>query len=561
MTLFKASRLPVLAGMLCLLLMGFAGTSYGVVRFDTVPSPTEVINWGVSEVTGSITLIVRGSGNQTGTSLGGHNQIGIIYNSQGTWMPIDNTTTSGIRLFWSAGFDSAAPVILSITNETINGKCSGFITIDLTPGALPTEGDFIRIDGVRGRINASTGVTQGTDLYASMQSINDPSAANFTPDAVRVAKSLPGMAVKVTKDNQLLCFPTTGVPPAGTALPGYSIRVTEGFARAFVDLDANNDGSNTYDRVDSGGNLIGAPTNSTQVTFFLDSIPASVSGVNWPATSTTTGFSQLTYVTSFFDGAGNASAIYNYDTINQTDMSDTTIESFAVSPILVLKAGATQTGTVNAAAALGPTGGNQSCQAPSGLYPPNARPRFLLVPESDADMSNEPPGDPSAPYSSIIRCNCYMLFTYVTSTTAYNTGIAVANTSQDSPVFGTFSSAPNQIGKVTFYFYSVTQGYRGFYTTGDITFGQSYVGLVSQMLGSANMPDTEFTGYIIAKAEFQFCHAISYIADVNFAAVAQGYSAMIIPDPAIKNVSGFGRRVAADAGDLTNLPAGEGLNN
>ena len=34
MTFSKASRLPVLAARLCLLLMGFAGVSYGAVRLD-----------------------------------------------------------------------------------------------------------------------------------------------------------------------------------------------------------------------------------------------------------------------------------------------------------------------------------------------------------------------------------------------------------------------------------------------------------------------------------------------------------------------------------------------
>src|SRR4030095_3136500 len=108
MTFFKASRLPVLAGLLCLLLMGFAGASYGAVRFDVVGSPTEVINTGRSEVVGSINLIVRGTGNLTGTSTAGCNQIGIIYTNPA--MQIDNTRTTGIRIFFSSGFALAFTV-------------------------------------------------------------------------------------------------------------------------------------------------------------------------------------------------------------------------------------------------------------------------------------------------------------------------------------------------------------------------------------------------------------------------------------------------------------------
>jgi len=606
MTFSKASRLPVLAAMLCLLLMGFAGTSYGAVRFDVVPSPTEVINTGLSEVTGSINLIVRGpaydpalqpTGNRTGTSTGGDAQIGIIYNSNGTFMAIDNTTTTGIRIFWTAGFVTAglAPSIVSVANTTINGNCSGFITINLPYGARPADNDFIRIEGVRGRIASSSAVTQGNDLYAALQSINDPSANSFVPDSVRVAKSLPGMFVGVTADSPLLCFPTTGVPIAGTTTPGYKIVVTEGFARAFVDWAsaavANTAaGFGQFDRVDSGapvgggGNVgtpasvvsgpgaLGAPTNSTQFTVVLSGIPASVSSVSWPAaTPVFGGHSYLALVSSAaIDANGNASAVYSYETDNQTNYSDITIENFTIIPILVLKSGGTATGTVAATVTLSPNGGSAACQAP-GASSSDVRPRFII---------QYTPSTP-ATYATIIRCNCFMLFTYVTSGSGFNTGIVVANTSQDytstqpttdpGPVFPSGTGAANQIGYVTFYFYSTTGAYRGYYKTpSQISFGQSFVALLSQMLGTSTMPDTTFSGYIIARAEFQYCHAVSYIADNSFASTAQGYAALIIPDPAIQatylNATGVAvkpanLRYASDAGDITRLPAGEGLNN
>jgi hypothetical protein len=587
MTFSKTGRLPVLAGLLCLLLMGFAGVSQGAVRFDVVPSPTEVINTGLSEVTGSINLVVRGAGNVTGTSLGGANQIGVIYNANGTFMPIDNTVGDGIRVFYSAGFTSAAPSILTtggVVNAIIGGKCSGFITLNLKPGATPVEGDFIRIEGVRGRIAASSGVTQGTDLFASLQSINDPAAASFAPDIVRVAKSLPGMNVAITAANLLLCFPTTGQPPAGTAVATYSIKITEGFARAFVDNDSGAAGLDATDRVDSGGQAgiltgdpavpgtplaLGDPDNQTRFTILLDSIPASVSAIIWPATvATSSGTGAvLTFVSqTAIDASGNAAATYAYDAADQVNVSDITVESFTIAPvattapIVTLKTGATATGTINAAVTLSPNGGSAACEAPNASTL-DVQPRFLLVPQSDADPSNVPPGDASKAFAIIIRCQCFMLFTYATADASFNTGISVANTSLDTQVFGT-AGAAQQVGKVTFYFYSATQGFRGSFTTADIPPGQSFVGLLSQMLGSASMPDTSFSGYIIARAEFQFCHAVSYIADQRFAATAQGYPALIIPDPAIKAPSSAGgRRIAADAGDITNLPSGEGLNN
>lgn len=311
MTFLKSSRLLVLAGF-CLLLMGFVGTSYGAVRFDVTPSPTEVINTGRSEVLGSVRLIVRGTGNVTGTSLGGDTQIAFIYTNPA--VQVDNTATSGIKLFYSAGFNTAAPTILTVENREINGRCTGYISINLKAGATPVEGDYIIIDGVRGRIDASLAITPGTDLYVDLQSINDPAAQNFTPDRVRVAKSLDGMNIEINADTLLLCFPTTGKPTAGTLVPDYSIVITEGFARAFVDDDAT-----TNDRVDSDTDLLGDPTNSTQFLIHFEAIPTSVDSIDWPESVPVDGSSGATLelVTSTFSSsAGVAEAVYEYEVAN-----------------------------------------------------------------------------------------------------------------------------------------------------------------------------------------------------------------------------------------------------
>lgn len=586
MTFLNARKLPVLAGLLCLLLMGFAGTSYGSVRWDVVASPTEVLNTGRSEVTGSINLFVRGSGNITGTATGGAVQIGALYTNPA--MQIDNTTTSGIKLFFSTNFGAAFTAgattgtvgITVVENRDINGRCSGAITINMAPGAgdtsignpALTEGvDFVRLEGVRGRIDASLAVTPGTNLNVQLQSVNDPAANQFTPDAIRVGTSFDGLNVSVTSATLLLCFPTTGRPTAGTAIPAYSIVITEGFARAFVDNDSGNDGALANDRVDTGGLLAGAtapslvaaaalgsPTNGTQFTVWMEGIPTSVSGVSWPASSTvsTATGASLSLVTSTFSAtAGTALATYAFQATNQTGASDISVETFTLVPVIVLKTTGTTVGSILAAVSLAPTtSAATGCGAPSAT---TSRPRFLLMYESDSVATNNPPDDPHKLYASVIRCNCFLLFTYVTSTSAFNTGIAVANTTGDTAPFGV-NEAPDQLGKITFYFYDRTAGYVGSTTTAsDVASGRSYVDLVSTILPTGV---TSFSGYIIAKAEFQFCHAFAFIADTTFATVAQGYVANVIPDPAIKGVGGV--RTASDAGDVvTNLPAGEGLNN
>jgi hypothetical protein len=564
--------------LLAVLLMGFAGATFGAVRFDVVPSPTEVVNTGRSEVTGSVNLIVRGAGNVTGTSQGGATQIGLIYTNPA--MQIDNTTASGIKLFYSAGFTSAFVAtaasgsvgIIGVSNIDINGRCYGLITINMAPGAAPVEGDFIRVEGVRGRIDASLAITPGTDLYVDLQSINDPSANAFTPDRIRVAKSLDGMNVKITPDTLLLCFPTTGKPTAGTAIPSYGIEITEGFTRAFVDADSNGAGVDASDRVDSGGLVVGgvatsalqgAPTNSTQFVVWMEGIPTSVSGISWPASSTTSagGASQLNWVSNTFSSsAGTASAVYSYETTNQTGASDVQIETFKLVPVVVLNSTtATSTGTIVVGVTLAPTtGAATGCASPSATP---SRPRFLEMYESDDVATNNPPSDPFKPYAQVIRCNCYLLYTFAVVTKDFNTGIAVANTTGDTAPFGT-NEAADQLGKVTFYFYDYKGGYVGStVTASDIIHGRSFVDVMSNILPTGV---TSFQGYVIAKADFQFCHGYAYIYDANPANptginAAQGYVANVIPDPAIKNLGG--RRAPAAAADATNIPAGEGLNN
>jgi hypothetical protein len=530
-------------------------------------------------------------------------------------MQVDNTAASGIKIFFSSGFASAFTVgagtpcatvgVVDVRNQDINGRCSGFITINLAPGAAPAEGDFIRLEGVRGRVDASLAITPGTDLFADLQSINDPAAALFTPDRVRVAKSLDGMNVEIRADSILLCFPTLGV--VGGGAPGYQIRITEGFARAFVDSDANNDGTFVNDRVDSGGEAgimtmntantsavaatpgyLGSPSNSTQFLVWLEGIPTSVSGISWPTAlgvlpASTTPNAQLVFQSSGFTAsAGIAFAYYSYEAINQTGVSDINLETFAFAAnvpasssmaalyytpiVVVLKSNQTVSGTILAAVSPPDVGEASGCNQPGTSLPANARPRFLQMYESDAIATNNPPSDPHRAYATVVRCNCYLLFTYVTATTTFNTGIVVANTTGDTEVFGV-NDAPDQLGNITFYFYDRTAGFVGSTTTtAAINMGRSYVDLLSSILPTGV---TSFSGYVIARAEFQFCHGFAFIADSAFGSIAHGYLANVIPDPAIKGEfvtvgsASVRKRTAADAGDngapLT--PAGEGLNN
>jgi len=560
MTFSKASRTSVLAALLCLLLMGFAGASYGAIKFDVFPSPTEVINTGMSEVVGSIKFVVYGTGNASGSATLGDAQLAITYNGAGTYMEIDNTPSSGIVLNWSSNFNAANPEILEVVNNTIGGNTYGSISINLTAGANTLIGgeDYVILDGVRGRIATSTAVTQGNDLFAKIQSANDPSAYSFTDSTAtyRVATSYPGMAVKINDNtNLLLCFPTTGAPDGQPAYAS-SIVITEGFARAFVDADANGAGPDGGDRVDDTGAILGAPTNSTEFGVALSGLPASVSSIYWPTpiSSQNGSTSWLELIDVITIGPGEEVGVYSYQSDNQSGWSDRYTETFIIQPRIFLGSNQTDVGTIKADANLSPPEFALTTGQPD---PDNARPRFAYVPQTDSNQINTMPGgvDPPLDYAHIIRCNCYMLFTYVAARNGFDTGFAVSNTSQDQQVFGSLG-APDQEGPITFYFYDSEDGYVGSLTTALVEAGQTYTGLLSEMVQDAGITG-EFSGYIIAKAEFQYCHAVSYIADSAFAATAQGYLALIIPDPAVKGPF----RMPAAAADPSMMFAGESLNN
>jgi len=571
MTFSKASRMSVLAALL--LLMGFAGASYGAVTFDVRPAASEVITTGMSEVLGSLNMVVVGTGNVTGTSVEGGATLGISFlsNHNASHVEIDNTTKTGIHLFTSDGFSAASAYISAVKNLQLGSFYYGQIEVHMDGDydlvsedeAIESGGeldyDYLRLEGVRGRIAISTAgpTAVGNDLYAKLQSIGDPDAFSFanTQDIeYRVATSYPGMTVSVTSGTSLLlCFPSSGF--YGDRHPEYDsvITITEGFARAFVDMDAGSE-----DRVDTDSNLLGSPTNSTQVKVFLTNIPTSVASIDWPSSADdSNGYGSLVYVSgsAAYDHAGNASAVYSFESTNQTGGSDVYVETFYFSPEFELGANQTAVGMSQAQAALWPV---ESPIRGLGSAPGTGktdRPRFKLVYQPDTAQN----------YVEVIRCNCYMLFSYVAATGAFDTGFAVANTSSDSAAFGTLG-APQQTGPLTFYFYDAALGYVASYKTANVAFGQTYVGLLSDMLAHATPHITgAFNGYVIAKAEFQYCYAVSYIADSGFAATAQGYAALIIPDPAIKGLRhhhwNMGRTPTAAADVEEFIPAGESLNN
>jgi hypothetical protein len=270
--------------------------------------------------------------------------------------------------------------IVAVENRTANGQCYGVITINMAAGATVRDGDFIRIEGVRARIDGSAAAQPGTDIYVDIQPLNGQAVNAFTPNRIKVARSFEGLNMS----------PITVNGDTG-------IRVGESFAKAFMDLDANDDGINLNDRLDTGGgNLLttvgnkpvasfpqalGLPNSPTRIFVLIEDIPPGVSHVSFPqiiSASPQTG-AVLALVFSSDQNPPDvtgAIAVYEFRTTNQSGASDLLPESFDIIPVYTLSAGGTATGYGSVFASLVGSSSTAGCAAPN---PGLLRPRYTTL--------------------------------------------------------------------------------------------------------------------------------------------------------------------------------------
>jgi hypothetical protein len=166
------------------------------------------------------------------------------------------------------------------------------------------------------------------------------------------------------------------------------------------------------------------------------------------------------------------------------------------------------------------------------------------------------PANPN--FFDVNKCACNLLFPFVSAQAGYDTGIAIANTSMDNLGVAGNSSALSQFGGVQFWYYGT--GNNGgaapptqctntsspgtcpsnvSATNPIVAAGQILTYVLSSGGGSiGNGPNgltneaNGFAGYIIAQAQFQYCHAYAFITAVGAGplsqAVSEGYLGLIL---------------------------------
>jgi hypothetical protein len=128
-------------------------------------------------------------------------------------------------------------------------------------------------------------------------------------------------------------------------------------------------------------------------------------------------------------------------------------------------------------------------------------------------------------------CRTILLYPYITNQGGFDTGLTVANTSQD-PVFSTGA----QNGACTFTYYGGTTAAAttppGPTSTGNIAAGTVWANTLGTIAPT-------FQGYAFAVCNFQFAHGFAFISDIGARNLAMGYLALVIPDAGSRDPSPF----------------------
>jgi len=124
-------------------------------------------------------------------------------------------------------------------------------------------------------------------------------------------------------------------------------------------------------------------------------------------------------------------------------------------------------------------------------------------------------------------CRTILLYPFVTNQAGLDTGIAIANTSQDPFTTGSnVTAAQSGSCRLTWYGGTVAAPTTAPppTDTGSIAGGATYAQDVLNLAPG-------FQGYMIAVCNFQYAHGFAFISDVGARNLAMGYLAVVLPDP------------------------------
>jgi hypothetical protein len=307
-------------------------------------------------------------------------------------------------------------------------------------------------------------------------------------------------------------FEVNGVTPVGAVPNGYG---PFGGALSANAAFPSTRGLNLAGTANAGTRLFlnfGAVPNGTQIF-----VPTRISLVIPAANNLVSGFAVLTSTDA--NGGGGFSPTAGNST-NLAAVTVTGATGLAVYEILFTDPFNTERLTVPIAIAFAANAGNNLPQpGVQSTISTGFAPLSNVGTASDtAPIPRFAPGQTPLNDFVINKCSCNILFPFVTNQQGFDTGVAIANTSVDP-----FGTTP-QAGLVTLNYYSGGTPPPAQTTNATVPGGQQLLFTLSGggNFGIAATPG--FQGYIIATAQFQYCHAFAYVSAQGALPTAAGAS-------------------------------------
>lgn len=471
------------------LLLTFSAAAFAQATFTVGSIPvTAVANNGQTEKTGSITFTtIPGSAATVAGTI---------------------TISYGVPITVPAGsivITQTPAAVFSI--NTVN-NASGQLVLNVA-GAIAAP-ITATVSGVR----VATAGTTLTSLTASISTTGNALVAGQTTVTVINSITAPIASLTVALPGAANINAVTGSPAPGTTV---NLVVREGFLTAFGVTSV----TDTTQSVAPGGN---------QLKFTVDAPPAGVS-LTFPIAATgSTGAWTLT------DAAGTpiaaqviTSASTSFDVFYTltADTSQVAVDTVTVPVTLQNTVTATfpiAAAAIKATVTMAPIG---TAFSPIGAVLTTPIPRYAAQPVGPATLFNIVPGTTT------------LLIPFASTLSGFNTGIAVANTTNDPGLAATgFATAVQQSGTIKFFFFP-TSGTPFNYTTstsspgtgltaGALPAGRTYSVLLSELLNAAGAA-ADFSGYIVAVTNFTNAHSQYFVTDFN--SFTNGAVALVVAGP------------------------------
>jgi hypothetical protein len=431
----------------------------------------------------------------------------------------------------------ATGIFATATIATVK-YAEGIIQISLPgDGVTPVSGSgTFRVTGVRLDVNGKTApltVTASLSSSANNYLLGGNTATLINSLGAGIASFTQAAVSGTTNNGTALMFANQ---VGGTFADNKaSILLAEGFASAWR--------SNT--QVSTNGGPVGAGSggngNGTMIRLTIAGLPTGVNATLSQVVTSTSPNISITYI----GGAGvldsSSSGVSNVAFVQFTSGPPMTVtETLGFDVVLGgAPTGTVTPGNITLTATLATVGNALSGSGnPTQTAPDNNPAGTGYVRFAAADLGPVTVG-------TIISANTAMLIPYAVKVGAYDTGIAIANTTADpfgGPLSGSASPAAGNLvftlfprtdtGAGTSFPLTTSATARpgvGLSTDGTLAAGGTWTGLVTDLLTAAGKTG-DFFGYIFIQANFLDAHGAAYI--FNGAGFTSGTPVLVLPPPA-----------------------------